>query len=52
MSPSVGHWLLRNTNGVEMAGTLTESIGVNDPAAMREVARHGTRVDPSEVADE
>ena len=52
MGPSVGHWLLRNTNGVEMAGTLTESIGVNDPAAMREVARHGTRVDPSEVADE
>ena len=44
MSPSVGHWLLRNTNGVEMAGTLTESIVVNDPAAMREAARLGLGV--------
>ena len=35
----IRHWMLRNANGIEVAGTLTNSIVVNDPAAMREAAR-------------
>jgi DNA-binding transcriptional LysR family regulator len=40
----IRHWMLRNVNGIEMAGTLTETIVVNDPAAMREAARLGLGV--------
>jgi len=40
----IRHWMLRNVNGIEMAGTLTETIVVNDPAAMREVTRLGLGV--------
>jgi len=40
----VRQWMLRNANGVEMAGTLTETIVVNDPAAMREATRLGLGV--------
>jgi DNA-binding transcriptional LysR family regulator len=40
----IRHWMLRNANGIEVAGTLTESIVVNDPAAMREAARLGLGV--------
>ena len=40
----IRHWMLRNMNGIEMAGTLTETIVVNDPAAMREAARLGLGV--------
>jgi DNA-binding transcriptional LysR family regulator len=38
------HWMLRNVNGIEMAATLTETIVVNDPTAMREAARLGLGV--------
>jgi DNA-binding transcriptional LysR family regulator len=40
----IRHWMLRNVNGIEVAGTLTETIVVNDPAAMREAARLGLGV--------
>jgi len=46
-SPSTGRirqWMLRNAGGIELAGTLTETIVVNDPAAMREAARLGLGV--------
>jgi DNA-binding transcriptional LysR family regulator len=46
-SPRTGrirHWMLRNANGDEAAGVLTETIVVNDPAAMREAARLGLGV--------
>jgi DNA-binding transcriptional LysR family regulator len=40
----IRHWMLRNRNGVEAPGTLTENIITNDPAAMREAARLGLGV--------
>jgi DNA-binding transcriptional LysR family regulator len=40
----IRHWMFRNVNGIEITGTLTESIVVNDPAAMREAARLGLGV--------
>jgi DNA-binding transcriptional LysR family regulator len=40
----IRHWMLRDVNGIEMAGTLTETIVVNDPAATREAARLGLGV--------
>jgi DNA-binding transcriptional LysR family regulator len=40
----IRHWMFRNASGIEMAGTLTETIIVNDPAAMREAARLGLGV--------
>jgi DNA-binding transcriptional LysR family regulator len=40
----IRHWMLRNANGIEKAGTLTETIVVNDPTAMREAARLGLGV--------
>ena len=46
-SPHTGrirNWMLRNVNGTEMAGTLAETIVVNDPAAVREAARLGLGV--------
>jgi DNA-binding transcriptional LysR family regulator len=40
----IRHWMFRNTNGVEVAGTLSETVVTNDPAAMREAARLGLGV--------
>jgi DNA-binding transcriptional LysR family regulator len=40
----IRHWMLRDVNGIEMAGTLNETIVVNDPATMREAARLGLGV--------
>ncbi len=40
----IRHWMLRNVTGIEVAGTLTETLVVNDPAAMREAARLGLGV--------
>ncbi|MCX5537937.1 LysR family transcriptional regulator [Paraburkholderia sp. CNPSo 3076] len=43
-SPQTGRirrWMFRNANGIEVPGTFTETIVVNDPAAMREAARLG-----------
>jgi DNA-binding transcriptional LysR family regulator len=40
----IRQWMLRNANGTEMAGTLAETIVLNDPAAMREAARLGLGV--------
>ncbi|WP_217497467.1 hypothetical protein [Trinickia violacea] len=43
-SPRTGRirrWMLRNANGTEMAGALTETIVVIDPVAMREAALLG-----------
>jgi DNA-binding transcriptional LysR family regulator len=40
----IRQWMLRNADGVEMAGTLAETIVLNDPAAMREAARLGLGV--------
>ena len=40
----IRHWMLHNSDGVEVAGALTNSIVVNDPAAMREAARLGLGV--------
>jgi DNA-binding transcriptional LysR family regulator len=40
----IRHWMLRNANGIEIAGTLSETIVVNDPAAVREAARLGLGV--------
>jgi hypothetical protein len=40
----IRHWMLRNANGIEVAGTITETIVVNDPAAVREAARLGLGV--------
>jgi len=40
----IRHWMLRNANGVEVAGAITETIVVDDPAAMREAARLGLGV--------
>lgn len=40
----IRHWMLRNADGIEMAGTLPETIVMNDPAAMREAARLGLGV--------
>ena len=46
-SPHTGrvrHWMFRNVSGIEVEATLTESIVVNDPTAMREAARLGLGV--------
>jgi len=46
-SPHTGrvrHWMFRNVSGIEVAATLTETIVVNDPAAMREATRLGLGV--------
>lgn len=46
-SPRTGRirqWTLRNANGVEMDGPLTETVVMNDPAAMREAVRLGLGV--------
>jgi len=40
----IRHWMLRNARGIEVAGTLTETIVVNDPTAMREATRLGLGV--------
>jgi DNA-binding transcriptional LysR family regulator len=40
----IRHWMLRNANGIEVAGALAETIIVNDPVAMREAARLGLGV--------
>jgi DNA-binding transcriptional LysR family regulator len=40
----IRHWMLRNANGIDIAGTLTETIVVNDPAAVREATRLGLGV--------
>ena len=40
----IRQWMLRNARGTEMAGTLTETIVVNDPAAVREAACLGLGV--------
>lgn len=40
----IPNWMMRNAEGVEVAGTLTESMVVNDPAALREAARLGLGV--------
>ena len=40
----IRRWMLRNASGVEMAGMLSETIVVNDPAAMRDAARLGLGV--------
>jgi DNA-binding transcriptional LysR family regulator len=40
----IRHWMLRNVDGVEMGATLTETIVVNDPAAVREAASLGLGV--------
>jgi DNA-binding transcriptional LysR family regulator len=40
----IRHWMLRSANGIEMAGTLTETVVVNDPAALREAALLGLGV--------
>ena len=40
----IRHWTLRNANGIETAGTLAETIVVDDPAAMREATRLGLGV--------
>jgi len=40
----IRHWMLRSVNGIEVAGTLTETIVVNDPAAMRAATRLGLGV--------
>jgi DNA-binding transcriptional LysR family regulator len=37
----VRHWMFRNVKGVEMAGTLDESVVMDDPIAMREAALLG-----------
>ncbi|MFK2856330.1 substrate binding domain-containing protein [Dyella humi] len=40
----IRQWMFRSAKGIEVAGTLTETIVVNDPAAMREAARLGLGV--------
>jgi DNA-binding transcriptional LysR family regulator len=40
----IRQWMFRNENGDEMAGTLTETIVMNDPTALREAARLGLGV--------
>ena len=40
----IRQWMFRNANGIEVAGTLTETIVVNDPDAMREAIRLGLGV--------
>jgi DNA-binding transcriptional LysR family regulator len=40
----IRQWMLRHANGIEMAGTLAETIVLNDPAAIREAARLGLGV--------
>jgi DNA-binding transcriptional LysR family regulator len=40
----IRHWMFRDVNGIEVAGTLTETIVTNDPAAMREATRLGLGV--------
>lgn len=40
----VRHWMFRNARGIEVAETLTETIVVNDAAAMRDAARLGLGV--------
>jgi DNA-binding transcriptional LysR family regulator len=47
----IRHWMLRNMNGVEVAGTLSETVVTNDPAAMREAARLGLGVSLIAVVD-
>ena len=46
-SPHTGrvrHWMFRNVSGIEVAATLTETIVVNDPTAMREATCLGLGV--------
>lgn len=43
-SGRIRHWMMRDAVGNESAATLREDIVVNDPAAMREVARLGLGV--------
>ena len=40
----IRHWMFQNESGIEVAATITESIVVNDPAAMREAALLGLGV--------
>ena len=40
----IRQWMFRNAKGIEVAGTLAETIVVNDPTAMREAARLGLGV--------
>jgi DNA-binding transcriptional LysR family regulator len=40
----IRQWMLRHANGNEMAGTLAETIVLNDPVAIREAARLGLGV--------
>lgn len=40
----IRQWMMRNAHGIEVPGTLTETIVVNDPVAMREAARLGLGV--------
>lgn len=47
----IRHWVMRDAAGVEMAGTLTENVVVNDPAAMREAAKLGLGVAMLAVPD-
>ena len=43
-SGRIRHWMMRDAVGNESAASLREDIVVNDPAAMREVARLGLGV--------
>src|ERR1700722_10835586 len=47
----IRHWMLRNANGIEIAGPLTETIVVNDLVALREAARLGLGVSLTALAD-
>jgi DNA-binding transcriptional LysR family regulator len=47
----IRHWMLRNASGIEMPGTLPETIVVNDLGAMREAARLGLGVSLIAVVD-
>lgn len=47
----IRHWTMRNAAGGEMAGTLNETIVVNDPGAAREAALLGLGVALLAVAD-
>lgn len=47
----VRHWAMRDAAGTEMPATLSETIVVNDPAAMREAARLGLGVAMLAVPD-
>lgn len=47
----IRHWAMRDAAGTEMIATLSETIIVNDPAAMREAARLGLGVAMLAVPD-